>query len=57
MNIEASAATIERYSAAEDASGIALSPVGRVQIAGFFSKEASRQLRLLARETDGSSRS
>jgi hypothetical protein len=27
--------------------------VGRVQIAGFFSKEASKQLRLLALETDG----
>jgi hypothetical protein len=29
------------------------SRVGRVQIAGFFSKEASKQLRLLALETDG----
>jgi len=38
---------------AEDASGAAPSRVGRVQIAGFFSKEASKQLRLLALETDG----
>ena len=38
---------------AEDASGTAPSRVGRVQIAGFFSKEASKQLRLLALETDG----
>ena len=38
---------------AEDASAAAPSRVGRVQIAGFFSKEASKQLRLLALETDG----
>jgi len=38
---------------AEDASSAAPSRVGRVQIAGFFSKEASKQLRLLALETDG----
>jgi len=38
---------------AEDTSGAAPSRVGRVQIAGFFSKEASKQLRLLALETDG----
>ena len=38
---------------AEDASGAAPSRVGLVQIAGFFSKEASKQLRLLALETDG----
>ena len=38
---------------AEDANGAAPSRVGRVQIAGFFSKEASKQLRLLALETDG----
>jgi hypothetical protein len=50
--IKASATTVERFTA-EEASGIALSRVGWVQIAGFFSKEASRQLRLLARETDG----
>ena len=37
----------------EDASGAVPSRVGRVQIAGFFSKEASKQLRLLALETDG----
>ena len=37
---------------AEDAS-CPTSRVGRVQIAGFFSKEASKQLRLLALETDG----
>jgi hypothetical protein len=53
MNIEASAATIERFTEAEDASGVAPPRAGRVQIAGFFSKETSRQLRLLARETDG----
>ena len=38
---------------AEDASAAAPSRVGRVQIAGFFSKGASKQLRLLALETDG----
>jgi len=37
----------------EDAGGTAPSRTGRVQIAGFFSKEASKQLRLLALETDG----
>jgi hypothetical protein len=38
---------------AEDASGAAPSRVGRVQIAGFFSKETSKQLRQLALDTDG----
>jgi hypothetical protein len=37
----------------EDASGVAPSRVGRVQVAGFFSKEMSRQLRQLALDTDG----
>jgi hypothetical protein len=38
---------------AEDAEGVAPSRVGRVQIAGFFSKETSKQLRQLALDTDG----
>jgi hypothetical protein len=38
---------------AEDESSTAPSRVGRVQIAGFFSKETSKQLRQLALDTDG----
>jgi hypothetical protein len=37
----------------DDASDVAPSRVGRVQIAGFFSKETSKQLRQLALDTDG----
>lgn len=37
----------------DDASAAAPSRVGRVQVAGFFSKEASKQLRQLALDTDG----
>jgi hypothetical protein len=42
---------VDPSTSAQDASPP--SRVGRVQIAGFFSKEASKQLRLLALETDG----
>jgi hypothetical protein len=37
---------------AEEETSAAPSRVGRVQIAGFFSKEASKQLRRLALDTD-----
>jgi hypothetical protein len=39
--------------ATEDMSSTAPSRVGRVQIAGFFSRETSKQLRQLALDTDG----
>jgi hypothetical protein len=38
---------------AEEESGLAPSRIGRVQVAGFFSKETSKQLRQLALDTDG----